>query len=251
MALVERSLEDGVLTLGLNRPEKLNALTPEMTAELDRALADAADASVRVVTITGRGASFCSGADVEQSLGLGDPATARGFLERLASVIDRIGRLEKPVVVGFQGHAAGGGAEIALEADLRIAAAGARLWFPDVGVGSTPVSLWRLVRIVGEARAAEMALLGEHLEAEELARLGVVSDVVDSSALPAAVAALAARVRDHGGPAPLAHAKRALRIAAESDRHGDLERNVEAMLACFFGEEQVGAVSGFGGGARR
>jgi enoyl-CoA hydratase/carnithine racemase len=245
MSLIERSLEAGVLSLALNRPKKLNALSPAMVDELDQALGEAEAAEVRVVAITGRGTSFCSGADVSESLALSDRAAARRFLERLGSVLDRISRLEKPVVAGFQGHAAGGGAEIVLEADLRIAASDAQLWLPDVGIGSTPVSLWRLERMVGYSRAAEMALLGTRLEAEELERLGVVGEVVPPGELANAVAELAARLRDRSGPTPLRHAKRSLQIAAEADRRSDIERNLEAMLACYYGEDQAQAVSRF------
>ena len=239
------TFDDGILALTLNRPRRLNALNSELVGGLARELRRAEEADVRVVTLTGSGSSFCAGADVEEVLGLTDEVAAERFLRQLASVLGWISELDKPVVVGFQGHAAGGGAELALEADLRVAGSDACLWFPDVGMGSTPASLWRLTRIVGDAVAAEMVMLGRRLDAGELQRLGAVAEVVEPSAVATATAELASRLRDGAAPLPLGCAKRSLRSAASATRQADLEANVGLMLACFSGADQARAVAEF------
>jgi enoyl-CoA hydratase/carnithine racemase len=239
------ALDDGILALTLNRPKRLNALNPELIGELAGALRRAEDSDVRVVTLAGSGSSFCSGADVDEVLGLTDAAAAERFLRGLASVLGGISELDKPVVAGFQGHAAGGGAELALEADLRVAGSDACLWFPDVRMGSTPASLWRLTRIVGDTVAAEMAMLGRRLSAGELQRLGAVVEVVEPSAVGSATRELAARLRDGAAQLPLACAKRSLRSAASATRREDLEANVDLMLTCFSGVHQARAVAEF------
>lgn len=248
MSTLEVELDAGVLALRLNRPERLNALNADLIAALRDELRRAEDESVRVVTMTGNGSSFCSGADVREVLSSTDRGEAEDFLRGLASVLELISGLGKPVVAGFQGHAAGGGAELALEADLRVAAEDAVLWFPDVGVGSTPASLWRLVRMAGQSVAAEMAMLGRSLGAGELLRFGVVTRVVPRGEVPVAVADLAARLRDGAGAVPLRYAKRSLRVAAELDRRADLEANIELMLDCFSGADQRRAVQQFAAG---
>lgn len=242
MTHVRESVDDGVLTLTLARPEKLNALTTAMVEDLGDALRRARRPDIRAVAILGEGSSFCAGADVDESLGLVEMDAAERFLNGLAEVLRGIHTLPKPVIAGVQGHAAGGGAEIALEADLRIAAADAQLWFPDVGVGSTPASAWQLVRIVGKSRASAMAMLRERLDAERMAELGLAHAVVSPAELPGAVAALAGRLRDEAGALSLQFAKQGLNLAASADRETDLRQNVAAMLACQFSEDQRAAV---------
>lgn len=242
MTHLRESLDDGVLTLTLARPRRLNALSPALVDELGAALERARRPAVRVVAILGDGSSFCSGADVDESLGLPDLRAAEEFLSALASVLRAIHVLPKPVIAGVQGHAAGGGAEIALEADLRIAADDAQLWFPDVGIGSTPASTWQLVRAVGKSRATRMVMLRERLGATEMAELGLVHEVVAPEELPGAVAALARRLCDEAGPLSLGFAKQGIDLATTVDRETDLRHNVAAMLACHLSDEQRAAV---------
>lgn len=251
MSHVRESLVDGVLTLTLARPAKLNALTTRMVKDLGAALERARDPGVRVVVLLGEGSSFCAGADVGESLGLEEPPAAEAFLGGLAAVLRAIHSLPTPVIAGIQGHAAGGGAEIALEADLRIAADDAQLWFPDVGIGSTPASAWQLVRTVGTSRATSMVMLRERLDAARMADLGVAHAVVAPEELPAAAATLARRLRDEAGALSLQFAKQGIALATTADRETDLSENVAAMLACHFSYEQRAAVERFAARKRR
>jgi enoyl-CoA hydratase/carnithine racemase len=239
---LRESLDDGVLTLTLARPRRLNALNPALVRDLGEALERARRPEVRVVAILGEGTSFSSGADVDESLGLPDLAAAQDFLNALASVLRTIHLLPKPVIAGLRGHAAGGGAEIALEADLRIAATDAQLWFPDVGIGSTPASTWQLVQMVGKSRATRMVMLRERLGATEMAELGLVVEVVAPDELPGAVSALATRLCEEASPLSLGFAKQGIDLAVTADRESDLRHNVAAMLACHLSDDQRAAV---------
>jgi enoyl-CoA hydratase/carnithine racemase len=114
MGLLTTSFDAGILVLGLNRPERLNALSPALVEELGDALDRAERPDVRVVVLRGEGRSFCAGADVHEALGIEDLDAAAAFLTSLAAVLHRISTLPAPVVAAVQGHAVGGGAELAL-----------------------------------------------------------------------------------------------------------------------------------------
>jgi enoyl-CoA hydratase/carnithine racemase len=245
--LVKTRLEDGLLVVTLARPEKLNALTPAMVRELDAAIAAALEPEVRVVVLLGEGRSFCAGADVTESLGIEDLERAHDFLTALAAVLTRISSLPKPVIAAIQGHAVGGGAELALEADIRLAADDACLGFPDVALGSTPATLYALVRLIGRGRALEMAMLGTELDAASMERLGVVSRVVPREALEREALVVAGDLRDRASARSLRFAKEAV-LHAEHAREADLRANINAMLACYGSPEQRSYVGGFGTG---
>jgi enoyl-CoA hydratase/carnithine racemase len=245
IAALGQTLAEGILTLTLARPEKLNALTTPMLAALEAGLERARADDVRVVVLRGEGTSFCAGADMVDSLGISDVHGASDFLERLARVLGRISALPKPVVAAVQGHAAGGGAEIALEADLRVVAEDAQLWFPDVGIGSTPASVWQLYRMVGRALTTEMVMLGRRLAAADLSRYAMAQTVVPAADLDDAAHGLAERLRDAGSELSLRHAKRAIDLAAQATRPQDLEANVAAMLVCYWSDEQRQTVDRF------
>lgn len=234
-----------VYTIGLHRPEKLNALTQRMLDEIATALDDALASDVRVVVLLGEGRSFCSGADVTESLSLTDVPAAATFLGAIAGVLRRISNLPKPVIAGIKGHTAGGGAEIALEADIRVAGDDTLLWLPDVSIGSSPTSLYHFVRMLGTSRATRMAMLGERLSAEEMERLGLVASIVPSGEVEAAAYEIAERLRKLS-PLSLRYAKEAVRLATEASRDADLAANIAAMLLCSQSEEQKRAVERFG-----
>jgi enoyl-CoA hydratase/carnithine racemase len=241
---VERRLEAGILTLTLARPEKLNALSPALVAALQDGLARAGEDDVRVVLLRGAGRGFCAGADIEEALGASRDAAAR-FLTSLSDVLLMIYELPKPVIAAVQGDAVGGGAELALEADLRVVASDARLSFPDVALGSTPASLYQLVRLAGRGRALEMALLGSELGAAQMECLGIAHQVVAPAALEATALGLAAKLRDRAGARSLRFAKAAARHAERGSREADLRANVAAMLECHDSPEQRSFVAAF------
>lgn len=192
------SVDGPVATITLNWPEKLNALTLPMLAALDEALlAIDADPDVRVVVIKGAGPkAFSAGADVVAWSSLAPLDMWRTWTRTGQRVLERLETLRQPTIAALNGIAYGGGLELALACDLRLAADHVRLAAPEVGIGTVPG--WgmttRLATIVGPARAKQMILTGLPINAEQAASWGVVSEVVPAGDLDAAVDDLAARI---------------------------------------------------------
>lgn len=189
--------EDGdVSWITLDRQERLNALDLAMVEQLSAALAGAAESRTRTVVITGAGdRAFCAGADVRMLAELPPDAVMKTNIVG-SEVFESIGRLAKPVIAAIGGHALGGGLELALACDIRVAADHVRLGLPEVGIGVMPGwgGTWRLAGAVGPARARELILTGRLVEAPVAAGYGLVHDVVPASGLIAAVEAVAASV---------------------------------------------------------
>jgi 2-(1,2-epoxy-1,2-dihydrophenyl)acetyl-CoA isomerase len=190
---VELTRAGAVATITLNRPDRLNALTANLHAELGDALAAAADPAVRAVVVTGAGRAFCVGQDIDAFPG--DPAEVGAMLRRSYHPnVLALRALQKPVVAAVNGPAAGAGLALALACDIRVAGSAATFvpaftaigLVPDSGITST------LARVIGPAAAAEWMITGERLSADAALERGIVSRVVDDEALPAEAAALAA-----------------------------------------------------------
>ena len=188
---------DGVTTLTLNRPGKLNALNGSVIAALDQAFAALADdPQTRVVVLTGAGdKAFVAGADIGELRDL-EPGEARAFLERGHALMARIEHLGKPVIAAINGYALGGGCELALACTLRIAAEHAMLGLPEVKLGLIPGygGTQRLVRQIGRGPALHLMLTGEPVTAERARSFGLVNEVVPSGELTKHVAEFAGRL---------------------------------------------------------
>lgn len=199
-------LEGQVAILTLNRPEALNAMTPELLDLLDAYLSRVeADPAIRVVVLTGSGEkSFCVGADLKarQQEFTGGQISRDPFAEGVERVFGHIERLPRPVLAAINGYALGGGLELALTADLRVAAEEARFGFPEAKVGSMPGAggTQRLPRVVGVSRAKELMFVGDHIDAREAHRIGLVNRVVPRADLMTTTLELA---RTIGQRAPL------------------------------------------------
>lgn len=189
--------EGSVATLTLNRPDRLNALNWELLRALDEVTsALGQDQSVRCVLLSGAGErAFSAGADLRAGLEF-TAGTAREWIRLGHRVFNRLVVLPQPVVAAIRGYALGGGLELALACDFRVAAEDARLAQPEVSRGWLPGwgGLWRLAAIVGPARAREMVLLGEPLGAEMALAWGLVHRVVPPVLLTAEAMALAQRL---------------------------------------------------------
>ena len=191
---------DGVLRLTLDRPEVLNSFNQPMAAELHAALvAAAADDGVRAVLLTGAGRAFCAGQDLAAVLPQpGQPAPDLGDVVRECynPIVRALRTLEKPVVAAVNGVAAGAGANLALACDFVVAAEGASFVQSFVHVGLIPDSggTWMLPRLVGLARATQLAMLGEKIAARQALEWGMIYAVVPGEELAGAAAALAARL---------------------------------------------------------
>ena len=187
----------------LARPEASNALSRALVDALDAAVASVAgDPSVRAVVVTGLGKAFCAGADLKERRGLTLDET-RAFLDRLNGVLDGVAGLRCPVVAAINGAAFGGGLELALACDLRVAAEGAAMGLVETRLGIIPGAggTQRLTRLVGAARAKEAIFTGRRLDAATARAWGVVSEVVPDVELEAAASRLAEEI---AGAAPLA-----------------------------------------------
>ena len=183
-------IDGGVATVTFDRPEKLNALTFEVYADLRDLLGEIEHRDdVRVLVLTGTGRGFCSGGDVEEIIGSLVEMGSKGLLEftrMTGSVVERMRRLPMPVVAAVNGVAAGAGAVIALAADLRILSESAsfHFLFTKVGLaGADMGSAYLLPRVVGLGRATELLLLGERVDAERAMSIGLASRVVADAEL--------------------------------------------------------------------
>jgi enoyl-CoA hydratase/carnithine racemase len=223
----------------------LNAIDEAMMAAVDAALEGiAVDPAIRALILTGEGRAFCAGSDVKELDGV-PRERAECLVRREAALCRRLEELAVPTIAAIHGYALGGGAALALSCDLRIAAAGARLGFPEVLLGwNPPWAMARLARTIGENAALELLLTGRQLDAEEAHRMGIVNRVVAERELMPAARDLAATIA--GNPVAAVRAvKRALRAGrtlplAEAD-----EIETRAFLECFETEEAHAAIRRF------
>ena len=200
-------VEDGVATVTLDRPERLNALTFEVYADLRDLMGELPQHDdVRVLVITGTGRGFCSGGDVEEIIGTllreGDEQRVLEFTRMTGEVVKRMRELPKPIIASINGTAAGAGAVIALAADLRIMARSATFSFLFTKVGLAGADMgaaYLLPRVVGLGRATELLLLGDPVSSARAEEIGLTSMVVEDDLLAGETASLARRLAD--GPA--------------------------------------------------
>jgi 2-(1,2-epoxy-1,2-dihydrophenyl)acetyl-CoA isomerase len=203
---------DAIATITLDRPEALNALTVPLKTELLAAFRSVArDRGVRAVVLTGAGRAFCAGQDLKERLAPDASPLAVEVRERFNPIIAAMRGLDQPIVGAINGVAAGAGASLAFACDIRIAAENASfvLAFGRIGLVPDSGATWLLPRLVGPAKAAELALLGESLSAADAERFGLVARVVPTDALAAEARAVAARLAGLA-PVALALTKRAL-----------------------------------------
>lgn len=210
--------EDGVRTVTVDRPEKLNALNAEVLASLDAAFAAAAsDAALRCVIVTGAGEkAFIAGADIGELAKL-TPVEGREHARRGQAVIGRLDRLPVPTIAAINGYAYGGGLELAMACSLRVASENAKMGLPETSLGILPGygGTQRLARLVGPSRAMDLVLTAEKgLTAAEAHRIGLVNRVVPAGQSLAAAKELARRIAANG-PAACRYAMEAIRRGME------------------------------------
>lgn len=181
MKYIQVEPQEDVAIIRINRPEALNAMNTDVISELSRAIdIVGVDDGIKVVIITGAGdRSFCAGADISYMVDI-DPMTAEGYASSAQSVLNKIEKLEKPVIAAVNGFALGGGCELAMVCDLRIASSNAKLGQPEVTIGIPPGwgGTQRLMRIVGPAKAKELVFTGKMITADEAFQIGLVNKIV-------------------------------------------------------------------------
>jgi enoyl-CoA hydratase len=190
--------EDGIATVSLDRPAKLNAIGPDMLAELDRHLAKIdVDPNVRVVIVTGAGdRAFSVGADIEAWTALEPLDMWRSWIRDGHRVLQRLAHLRQPTIAAINGYAFGGGLELALAADIRIAADSATFALPETKIGTVPgwAGTTRLPEAIGVARAKQMIFSGRRIDAVTAEQWGLVNEVVAAGTLMERCRALATEI---------------------------------------------------------
>lgn len=222
--VLERQERNGlaVAEIWLNRPGKGNALTVPMLERLGGIAGElAADRATRAVVIRGQGRFFCTGGDIEAWGGLAPHDMGRDWILRGIDVFERLAALPQPVIAALNGHALGGGLELAMAADLRIAVSQARLGCPEVTLGMIPgwMGTRRLAELIGPARARHLLLLGAPITAAQACEWGLVTAVAeDEPSLGAQTAAWLDRLLANG-PSALALVKGLLATMHQDLRH--------------------------------
>ncbi len=221
----------GIVLLGLCRPEAKNALGRQLLGELEAALAALAEApAARVVVLHSLvPGAFCAGADLKERAGM-TAEQAEAFVDRLRNAFTALAALALPTVAAIEGAALGGGLELALACDLRVAGGEAQLGLPETSLAIIPGAggTQRLPRLVGPARAKDLVFTGRRIDVAEALGMGLVDRLAEAGQGLATALDLARQISPNG---PVA-----LRVAKEAIDHGldlDLERGLELERACY------------------
>ena len=236
-------VEDGVATVTFSRPDKLNSLTFEVYAELERLAAECqSDEAVRVLVLTGTGKGFCSGGDVREIIGALGKRDVKGMLQftrMTGAVVRNLRLLEKPVIAAVNGIAAGAGAVLALAADFRLMADTARFAFLFTKVGLAGADMgatFLLPRVVGFGRATELLMLGDTIDAQTAERYGLAYRVVPADRLADEARLLARRLAE-GPTQALGMTKRMLNNEWGMDLVSALEAEAQAQALLLMAED--------------
>ena len=245
-----QAVENGVAWLTLNRPDRLNALSAEMTTGLTEALNRlATDREVGCIVITGAGRGWCAGGDVKSMEARGRDQTVEDRVEGLRrshQLPPLMRNCPKPIIGMINGPVAGAGLGLALACDLRVAGKSARFGtaFVRIGYSGDYGATWSLTRLVGTAKARELYLLGDVIGADEAYRLGMVNRLVDDEKLRDETTALARRLAD-GPRVALGYIKKNLFAAETEPFQTVLDLEAEHQARCAFTEDHKEAVAAF------
>jgi len=237
---------DRIGILSINRPKELNALDSCTLGELEKAIdMIISDDDIYVLIITGEGRAFVAGADIFEMKNM-DVGQARQFSKRGFTIFRKIELMEKPVIAAVNGYALGGGCELALCCDIRIASEKAKFGQPEVKLGIIPGfgGTQRLVRAVGVGKAKEMIFTGEMMDAEEAYRIGLVNKVVPEDKLMEEAIKMANTIANNGQIA-VRNAKTAINMGREADL--ETGQSIENSLfgVCFSTEDQKEGMAAF------
>lgn len=250
-------LTDGVATITLNRPEKRNALSDELTPALrETLLVLDTHPEVRCVLLTGAGNAFCAGGDIS-GMGSGrndnssqarpsGPNAVTDLVHRQETLTLRLHRLSKPTIAALPGAAAGAGMSIALACDIRIAARGAFVTsaFANIGLSGDYGGSWFLTRLVGSAKAKELYFTARRVYGEEGLALGLFNSVVDDDQLQDRALELARQIAD-GPPIAIRYMKENLNRAIDCDLMTSLQIEADRMVICTRTADHKEAVTAF------
>jgi len=242
--IIEKREQICILTL--NRPEVFNAINQDLIEEMKDALSCiGCDEEIRVLIITGAGKGFQAGADIKELSEMGPMAILR-WNEGIVMVIAAIEKLRQPVIAAINGLALGGGLELALSCQIRIAVEGARLGLPEVKLGIIPGAggTQRLPRIIGKGRAFEMILTGEPIDAAEAYRMGLINKVVPKGEALKAAEEMAKKIILNG-PIAVEFAKDAVEIGMDLPLEHAVQYSQKNCIVCFATEDMKEGTSAF------
>jgi len=239
--------EDGLGILYINRPEAMNALNEELLQELGTAVDDIGnDDEIQVLIITGAGdRSFVAGADIKQMQPF-NAVKGRSFGQLGQNVFRKIEVMAKPVIAAVNGFALGGGCELAMAADMRLASEKARFGQPEVGLGITPGfgGTQRLPRLVGEGRAKELIFTGEVISAEEAYRIGLVNHIYPAETLLDEAKKLARKIMANA-PLAVQFSKAAINQGMQTDIETAMGIEADLFGLCFSTDDQKTGMEAF------
>jgi len=241
---------EDIATIKINRPDSLNALDGKTYEEFGLVIEDVRmDKDIRVVIITGVGRAFCVGLDLKYAAKMGrmTQPEVRAFIRSIQHTFS-FERLEKPVIAAVNGFAMGNGCDIALASDFRIASEDATFEMTYVKLGLIPDlgGTFRLPRLVGMAKAKELILTGERIDAKEAERIGLLNKVVPSDRLESEVSKLAAKLAK-GAPIAIGLAKMAINNGIGTDLRSAMEYEVYGQSVCMQTKDMVEAMGAFMG----
>jgi enoyl-CoA hydratase/3-hydroxyacyl-CoA dehydrogenase len=243
---VKLEVRNDIATIRMSRPEAMNALNAKVLKELKATVAQVReDSSIRAVIITGEGPAFVAGADIKAMLA-GQPKEVEEFTSFGQEVMNDIERLDKAVIAAINGYALGGGLELALACDIRLASSEARMGFPEVGLGIFPGfgGTQRAPRLVGKGHACELIFTGYHIDAEEAERIGLVNRVVHPRQLMNEAWKLAQRIARQG-PIAVAQAKIAILETLQTSQDKGMLSELKGMMTTFGSEDQKEGMMAF------
>jgi len=238
--------EDKVAMLTISRPKALNALNSETLKELDLAIDEiASDDEIYAVILTGEGKAFVAGADITEMKDL-DVMGGRRFGNLGNKVFRKLETLEKPVIAAVNGFALGGGCELSMACDIRIASSKAKFGQPEVGLGITPGfgGTQRLARLVGTGMAKQLIYTGDIINAEEALRIGLVNKLVEPEQLIEEAKLLAKKIVNNA-PIAVKLCKTAINRGMQMDIDTALIYEAEVFGACFATEDQKNGMTAF------
>lgn len=242
---IERAGPVGTLTI--RRPKALNALNAAVLKALRAGVeALAQDEAIRVIALTGEGdRAFVAGADINEFVGA-SPADALAIADRLKRATEALARAPKPVVAVVNGFCLGGGFELALACDIRIASSKAQFGLPEIKLGILPGGggTVRLTKLAGASVARMLAMTGDSIDAERAHALGLVASIHAPEELAAAGTALCAKLAALA-PFALAQLKSSLAIAVDADSETALNAEIKAFALCYSTEDQKEGAKAF------
>jgi 2-(1,2-epoxy-1,2-dihydrophenyl)acetyl-CoA isomerase len=249
-SVISTKVQDGVATLTLNRPDKLNALNAELlTGSMEALRSWSADPNVGAIVVTGTGRAFCAGGDVSSMAKEGGERTHEENIDRLRASQELswlLYSIPKVTIAAVNGFAMGAGLGICLACDLRIASDQAKFGsaYSKVGFGGDFGTTWLLTRYAGAPKAKEMLFLADIIDAAEAHRIGLVNRVVAAAQLEAEVGALASRIA-HGPRTSYRYMKANVNMATNTDFRTMLDREAETHLRCGQTEDHKEGVRAF------